>query len=100
MWLCFAVTAPYGSLLPREDLLRGRELKRACGGLTFPKRPDDAVLQLQRKAETGRACVRFRSGMSACVAFWMREVYSGEWRVKTKDRRQVEEESVQAGRFK
>ena len=24
----------------------------------------------------------------------LREVYSGEWRVRTKDRRQVEEESV------
>ena len=59
MWLCFAVTAPYGSLLPREDLLRGRELKRACGGgLAFPKQPDDAVLQLRRKAEAGRAYVR------------------------------------------
>ena len=29
----------------------------------------------------------------------LREVYSGGWRVKTKDRRQMEEESVQAGRF-
>lgn len=99
MWLCFAVTAPFGSLPPREDLLRGRELKRACGGgLAFP---NDQMMQFCRYEEKPRLTV-FVSGRGVRVRGLLgalREVCSGGWRVKTKDRRQMEEESVQAGRF-
>ena len=63
--------------------------------------PNNQMMQFCSYEEKPRLAVLMFGGVRVRdLLDALREVYSGEWRVRTKDRRQVEEESVQAGRFK